>query len=298
MSGGRLLLALAAALVLGFAAGAWYGQRAGPGGEAAMEAPAPDPTVHKPGTDRGVTSGVAPAAAGAGIGAQRARALRDPAFLQQLLQRYATAAEEDERGALLALLREVGNDDVLRSALALADSGDAEARRRGLALLDAFPLDRPEVRDTVAQGLQAERDPAVLQRYVELAAPAVMPVEDAAPLVRGLEALTAHPDPEIRGRSVVQFAQWSEPAAAEEALGRALIDDAPEVRRAAVGGIVATRVRSERLKDGLLWLASDAQAPAEDRAAAVFALQWFALDRDEYALYRQAAQSAAADDGH
>ncbi|MDH5823045.1 HEAT repeat domain-containing protein [Luteimonas sp. RD2P54] len=295
MSGGRLLLALAAALAVGFGAGAWYGQRADPDGGGPPAAPG----TSAPTPERVSGAGASPRPAPPGPGEQRSRALRDPAFLQQLLQRYATEAEEDERGALLALLRGVGNDDVLRFALALAGSGEAEARRRGLALLEAFPLDRPDVRDTVALGLQAERDPAVLQRYVELAAPAVMPVEDAAPLVRGLEALTAHPDPEIRGRSVVQFAQWSDPAAAEEALGRALIDQAPEVRRAAVGGIVATRARSDRLKDGLLWMASDAATTAEDRAAAVFALQWFALDRDEYALYRQAAaQADAAGDGH
>ena len=78
------------------------------------------------------------------------------------------------------------------------------------------------------------------------------------------------------------------------ALARALLDDSPEVRKAGIAGAIATRALSPQLKDALLWIAGDAASDPEQRAAAVFALQWYRLDDAEYAIYRQ-AEAAGAD---
>jgi len=58
---------------------------------------------------------------------------------------------------------------------------------------------------------------------------------------------------------------------------------------AAGARVTSTRVHSARLKASLLDMASDTPLSADARAAAVFALQGFALDRDEYALFKQLA---------
>ncbi|WP_149194683.1 hypothetical protein [Luteimonas suaedae] len=283
MTAWRLPLAFAAVALLGAAVGAWLGHRSASAEHTPAVVPAGEPRT-----------GVAMASVPADSGIVHAASPDRQLHLQQLLQEYAAAIDEDVRGARLAALAAAADETVLRFALDLASSRDADARRRGLDLLAIFPFDTPGIREFVTHGLQQETDPQTLAALVELAAPTVMPTEDAAPLVSQLERLTAHADPTVRSRSVMQYAQWSGPAEGEALLSRAILDEDAEVRRAAIAGVVASNARSDRLKDALLWIAGDARASSQDRSAAVFALQSFALDREEYALYRQAA--AATDD--
>lgn len=226
------------------------------------------------------------------------RARRDPAFLRELLRGYSFETELDKRGALLAVLQAVANDDVLRTARQLADSGDPDSRRNGLDLLKAFPLDQPQVRELLSRQLQAERDPAMLKQLVDMLAPTVVASEDAAPLLDRLTQLRQHPDPAVRASAVVQSVQWNKHAGNEEILQRAMLDPDLSVRQAAIAGINASSTRSDRLKDSLLALAADPQTDAETRNSAVFALQNFAMNRGEYALYRKAAEQAVDGDGH
>lgn len=213
---------------------------------------------------------------------------------QALMQRYATELDEDARGALLAELQR-HPDDVLRDfALGLVASGDADGRLRGYELLSAFPLDDADTRGAMLAGLRGEQDPVVLARVAELVVPTVLPAGNAGEIADALGSLATHDDPEVRARGVVQAAQWAAPGEAEGLLAGALLDESPQVREAAVAGVIATRAHSPRLKDALLWIAGDASTDPGQRASAVFALQWYRLDDAEYAIYRQ----AEADTGH
>lgn len=226
------------------------------------------------------------------------RARRDPAYLRELLGNYRFETELDRRGALLAVLQGVANQDVLRAGRELADSGDPRQRQLGLDLLKAFPLDVAEVRELLQRQLQDERDPAMLKQLVDMLAPTVIASEDAAPVLNRLDALRRHPDPSVRASSVLQSVQWNKAGDNEDILHRAILDTDASVRQAAIAGINASGARSDRLKDALLALAADPRSDGETRNAAVFALQNFAMNRAEYALYRQAAERAVDGDGH
>ncbi|UJB20060.1 MULTISPECIES: HEAT repeat domain-containing protein [Lysobacter] len=226
------------------------------------------------------------------------RARRDPAYLRELLRSYSFETELDKRGALLAVLQGVANQDVLQLGRQLADSGDPEQRRNGLELLKSFSLDVPEVRDLLSRQIQDERDPAMLKQLVDMLTPAVIASEDAAPLLDRLGTLRRHADPAVRASSVLQSVQWNKNGNNEDILHQAILDSDLAVRQAAIAGINASGTRSDRLKDALLALASDSQTDAETRNAAVFALQNFAMNRGEYALYRKAAEQVVDGDGH
>jgi hypothetical protein len=234
----------------------------------------------------------APPAIGDHLGRDSTRALRDPVYLRRLMASYASEADLDRRGALLAVLQSAANDEVLHFALQLAERPDPASRQDGLQLLQAFPLDRTPVRELLVRQLGAERDPAMLRQLVDMLTPAVVPIEDAAPVVAQLARLRGHPDPDVRASSVLQSAQWDRQADLEDLLHRAVLDPAPQVREAAIAGVTAVHVRSDRLKDALLAIAGDPLSQAGERSAALFALQEFPLDRSEYAIYRQAATEA------
>lgn len=228
----------------------------------------------------------------------RKRAQEDPAYLRELLRRFAAEQQADTRGALLAVLSGVPHAEVLRTGKALAGSADPRLRKAGLELLTAFPLSEPEVRQLLTGQLGSETDPAMLKQLLGMLTPSTMPTEDAAPVVERLSALSQHPDPGVRSQSVLQLAQWDRGGDSEAMLHRAILDAAPEVRRAAMAGMVSAHVRSDRLKDALLEIASNPQSSAADRGAAVFALQEFPLSRAEYGLYQQAAATSAEHDPH
>lgn len=290
-------LALLAAVAVGGAVGYRIGstREASPATATSVSA---DSATRAPTTPRASPGAVGDPLDGGDFGSQSTRALRDPDYLRRLLQRYAAETDADRKGALLAVINSAPGDESLRFALDLARSTDPAARRDGLALLAAFPLDRAEVRDTLAQQLRDERDPAMQARLLDMLAPAQMAREDAAPLLRQIERLRQSPDPAVRAASVRQTAQWDRSPAAEDALHRALLDADPQVRQAGMDGVFASGLRSDRLKDALLAIASDAQAGMQQRQAAVLGLQNFGLDRGEYALYRRAADEVAAENAH
>ncbi len=236
-------------------------------------------------TDRG-TSPTTEAASHA----QHRRTRASDADLRELMRRYAAETELDKRGALLAILQVNPNEEVKAFALALAASRDAAARQEGLALLKAFPLDDAKVRGFLVGQIDQEQDPAMLTKLVDMLSPTMVATEDAAPLVAQLARLREHPDPEVRAASILQSSQWDRGGDLENTLHDAMLDPDPRVRQAAIGGISAERVRSDRLKDMLLAIAADPKTGADERNRAIFALEGFALNRAEYEVYRQAGR--------
>lgn len=243
------------------------------------------------GTADAAFDGVRTPGPGDDLGRESARALRDPAYLRNLLQRYAAETEPDRKGALRAVLQSAGNDEVLRNALAWAASAEPGTRRDGLALLAAFPLDRAEVRDALFSQLRSERDPRMQAELLDMLAPVPMAAEDARPLLARLERLRGAEDARVRAAAVRQTAQWDRSEAVEGVLHEALLDADPQVRQAALAGVYVSGQRSPRLKDALLAIASDARAGQDERQAAILALQPFPMDRAEYGVYRAAADA-------
>ncbi|ROU08079.1 HEAT repeat domain-containing protein [Lysobacter enzymogenes] len=229
--------------------------------------------------------------------ALRKRAASDPAFLQDLLQRFRNDPQPDARGELLALLQAVGGEDVLRYALSLAASTRGQDERAGLDLLGGYSLERAEVREALLAKLRAGGDAQREVELIRLLTPAAVPDEDAAPVAAQLATLARDPDPEVRAEAVFQLAQWAEPAQAEDALHRALLDPAAAVRSKAINAVAGSHARSERLKDALLAIAADPASAPGDRGAAALALQDFRLSRAEYALWKRAQARADADSG-
>lgn len=230
--------------------------------------------------------------------AQHRRTRTSDADLRELMRRYAVETELDKRGALLAILQANPNEEVKAFALALAASRDAAARQEGLELLKAFPLDDAKVRGFLVGQIDQEQDPAMLTKLVDMLSPTMVATEDAAPLVAQLARLREHPDPEVRAASILQSSQWDRGGDLENTLHSAMLDPDPRVRQAAIGGISAERVRSDRLKDMLLAIASDPKTGAEERNRAIFALEGFALNRAEYEVYRQAGRLGEGEEGH
>lgn len=295
----HLVLAIAVVAISGALLTFWIGSRRTAVDPTQHATATQDPATPPPRDSAGTsTTAALQVPASDELGEQSTRALRDPAYLRELLARYSQETDMDRRSALIALLQSVGNDEVMRFALQLAQRGDPASRKDGLRLLQAFPLDRAPVRELLTTQLQNERDPGMQKEILDMLTPAVMPLEDAAPLVAELSRLRTSPDPEVRAASVLQTPQWDRQSDLEPMLHAALVDPATQVRQAAIAGINANHLRSPRLKDALLAIAIDAQAPQEERSAAVFALQDFALSRAEYALYREAAGTAADHDSH
>lgn len=229
--------------------------------------------------------------------ALRKRAQRDPAFLQDLLRRYGGETDPAARGELLALLHAVGGEDVLRYALSQAASTRAQDERAGLDLLGGYSLERAQVREALLAKLRGGGDPARTAELVRMLTPAAVAEEDAAPVVGELAALARAADPEVRAAAVAQLAQWAEPAQAEDALHRALLDPAAAVRSQAIVAVSGSHARSDRLKDALLAIAADPASSPGDRGAAAMALQDFRLNRAEYAIWKRAQARADAESG-
>ncbi len=284
----RFALLAAAALMVIIAAWVMYGRDDCEAGSATC-APMPSDIVEQAGTLP---------AAGTANGGKRQRTQVNDAYLRELMRQYSLETELDKRGALLAILQANPNEDVKHFALELAASRDPATRQEGLELLKAFPLDDAQVRGFLVSQIDLEQDPVMLTKLVDMLAPTMVPTEDAAPLVAQLARLRTHPDPEVRAASILQSSQWDRGGNLENTLHEAMLDPDPRVRQAAISGIAAERVHSDRLKDMLLAIAYSPKTSAEERNRAIFALEGFALNRSEYEIYRQAARLGQSGEGH
>ena len=185
-----LVALLAAALGGGLVGRQFAGPRASIGAEAAPSPVVEVPRAAQPSRSVRALRAATAAPVGDDLGSESTRALRDPAYLRELMARYAGETDPDRRGALLAVL---------------------------------------------------------------------------------------------------QSTQWDRQADMEPVLYEAMLDPEPQVQQAAIAGVNATLAHSPRLKDALLEMAGNDAIERDQRTAAVFALQHFPLDRDEYELYRRVA---------
>ncbi|WP_242109187.1 HEAT repeat domain-containing protein [Luteimonas aquatica] len=298
MTGFRLGLALLAAAIAGGVAGAWIGKTwHAPATQASAAPPDAASAQAQPSALPATIYTDPPIVHDEELGAEVARAQSDPVYLRDLMRRFEAETDPDKRGAILSILQSAANDDVLRMARQLLTATDAAKRQDGLALLRAYPLDKPEARTLMVEQLQRETNPAALRELVGMLTPAIMSTDDAAPVVERLTALRHHPDPEVRAGSVSQTMQWDKSGDLEGVLYEALLDPAPQVRQAAIGGIGVSSVRSPRVKELLLDILGNPQADREERTAALFTLQNFPLDRAEYEIYRQASLANSNSDG-
>ena len=256
----------------------------------------PGPCAPSP-SDSAEQAGTLPAA-GTVSGATRQRPKIDDAYLRTLMRQYSFETELDKRGALLAILQANPNEEVRNFALTQAASSDSATRQEGLELLKAFPLDDSVVRGFLVSQIDQEQDPAMLTKLVDMLTPTMVATEDAAPLVAQLARLRTHPDPEVRAASILQSSQWDRGGDLENTLHEAMLDPDTRVRQAAISGIYAERVRSDRVKDMLLVIASGPKTSGEERNRAIFALESFALNRSEYEIYRQAARLGESGERH
>ena len=256
----------------------------------------PGPCAPSPSDSAGL-AGTLPAA-GTVSGATRQRPKIDDAYLRTLMRQYSFETELDKRGALLAILQANPNEEVRNFALTQAASSDPATRQEGLELLKAFPLDDSVVRGFLVSQIDKEQDPAMLTKLVDMLTPTMVATEDAAPLVAQLARLRGHPDPEVRAASILQSSQWDRGGDLENTLHEAMLDPDTRVRQAAISGIQAERVHSDRVKDMLLVIASGPKTSGEERNRAIFALESFALNRSEYEIYRQAARLGESGERH
>ncbi len=233
------------------------------------------------------------------LGANVQRARDDAEYLRKLLADYRHATDADARGAKLAVLESIQNDEVRQAALDMAASSDRDTKLAGIALLKGFPLSDAKVRDFLTTQLAAERDPSTLQALVGIATPGSMASEDATPVADRLMQLTSHADPGVRSKSIVQAAVWeADSARTRRMLEQALLDPSSEIRQAAISATLATRQNSPHLKDSLLSISMSPGTPDEERNAALFALQNFSLNRAEHELYTQAIAKYGDHDDH
>lgn len=271
-------------------AGWWLGRHQASTGNDAFEA-ASSPAADGVGIATPPQAGSASAATGVpgelSIATTRARS--DTGYLRSLIAQYGNSAHRDQRGAVLAILGSVSNDEVLRFATRLATSPDATERSDGITLLTGYPPDRPDVRQALLERLQLETDPGLQEKLLQNLPSAQLPSEDAAPIVAELERLQDSGNPKVRAASILQAVQWNRADDSGDLLQRALLDDAPEVRQAGIAGIQASGARTPLLRDALLDIASNPASSAAERQAAVVALQDFSLNRAEFEVYRQAA---------
>ncbi len=178
------------------------------------------------------------------------------------------------------------------AALACAQDPDPDTQLQCLRALDAHSLHRPEVLQAFVAALDRASTLEHKARIASLMTPVPLSDEDKKPLLDALDDLRTAPSPEIRAHGLPLVIQFDRGPGAEMALLQGLYDPEPAVVDAAIGAVGLSTVRSQAVKNALLVYANDAAADARRRFLALEALHDFALDADDYRLYRAARDAA------
>lgn len=212
----------------------------------------------------------------------------DAAVRMELIQHYAAGADPKARYLYIQLLGGHPSQDVVDFSSTLVNSGDISRRKDGFKLLTDFPANI-NTYSLVKGALDKEKDPELLRYAVAALHPVVIDPAETQSMVSRLSDLTGHPDLQVRAQSLQMLVQWDKVGStAEEKTYQAISDDNQEVRQAAIAAIVNSHVRSERLKAKLVKIVSNTNELIDLRGDALRALEDFALNTTEYAIYDQA----------
>jgi HEAT repeat protein len=215
----------------------------------------------------------------------RDMAQADPAALRNLMHRYDSERDPQAREMLKAVLSAIPNPEVLAFSTRLASSSNPAQREDGFELLKQMSASSPEVRNLVLQALATEQAPAVLSQAVAALTPTVVASSEAENIIAQLNNLAQHSDPAVRSQSILQLGQWDKSPHVESRLHQALGDQAPEVRQAAVIALSESGMRSDMTKAALMNIVRNASESAAIKDSALHALERYALDKKEHALY-------------
>jgi len=223
----------------------------------------------------------------------RQLAKQDPAVLKQLMQGYDKEPNSQARQLIVSLLSSIEKPEVLAFSKKLALSRDMEQRRDGFAMLQNLNSDLPEVHSIILQGLSGDKSPDIIM--LALAAlrppastenapsPANMQATEATAIVAQLQNLTSNADPAIRLQSILQLAQWDKADSSHAQWSRALADQSPQVRQAAVTAVAQSGTQSDTVKTALIGVASNPNESRDVRGNALQVLERFTLSQDEAA---------------
>lgn len=218
----------------------------------------------------------------------------DAAGRKELFDRYRSAPPGDAKRMLRSVLMSLQTADVFDFFMELAAADDPEQRRDGFEVLRITGRKVPEVRKVALQALTTERDPTILSNAIGSLHPAIAPDSENAAVFEQLRDFAQHSDPEVRAQSIRGLAGWDKTGESIPFLQRALVDEAPKVRAAAVVSITENHLRTPELKQMLMRIANATEESPGLRTNAVIALERFALSSDEYARILQSAMQADA----
>jgi hypothetical protein len=222
-----------------------------------------------------------------------ALAKSDRKALDELLRLFEDRPDPDTKALIKSLLSQIGGPAVLDYSMRLAGSTDPAKRRDGFDLLHRQPAQSSEVRDMLKRALTKEPDPVALANAVSALQPTAVPPKEAKEVTTLVRGLVDHADPMVRRQSIMTLAQWDPSGGFVEPLRRALGDESPEVRQAAIWAAAESGNRSDTVKSALLSVAYDGREGPDIRQSAMHALARFPLNSDEYAAYSQAQSSLA-----
>ena len=215
----------------------------------------------------------------------RRLAQADPTVRRSLIGFYDTARTAQERALVKATLSSVQTPDTVFFANRLVNSGNVADRLFGFEMLQGLAPDTAETRALVKRTLAGEQAPEVILMALAAVRSGAAAPDETAQVLAQLTALSQHPDPVVRGRSIAQLALWDKSGESGERLALALADNAPEVRQAAIFAIAQASVRPPGAKEQLLAMAGNPQESRDLRGSALQALERFPFTREEYAEF-------------
>ncbi|MGZ3237030.1 MAG: HEAT repeat domain-containing protein [Burkholderiaceae bacterium] len=218
----------------------------------------------------------------------RKLAQSDPDVMKNLMGRYAREIDPNAKELLRSVLSTIEKPEILEFSKQLATSGDETQRKDGLAMLQNLSTDSQEVRNVLKQTLATERTPSVIVQALAALKPATVEPAESEAIITQLKGLTQNADPSVRGKSVLQLAQWDKTGAAQNTLSQALSDQAPEVRQAAIFAVAQSGTQSDSAKAALINMAGNVNESKEVRGSALQVLERFKLSKDETAKVSQA----------
>ena len=216
------------------------------------------------------------------------QARQEPAFRQTLLRRFATEHDEAARRQLAGLLGASGGDEVARMSAELLHSGDPGQRRRGIELLSSLQGgDQVALRQTVADMLGSEKDPATLSMAVAALQPGELrDPQQVSSILSRLNQLSHHEAPAVRAAVIEASARWGQ-AAAEPGVLQGLGDADPAVVEAGIDAAGQAGLQTPATVDALLALAERGEVALALRQRALDTLAEMNLDTSRFNRFVQ-----------
>lgn len=212
---------------------------------------------------------------------------QNPAALKWAIEKFRAELDSIPGQMIGVLLGTIQDPEVEDLSISLTGSTVKSEKIAGLDLINRLGIFQQKQRDKILKVINNETDPEVLGSAIYAMQKHPTSPDDSQLIMDSFQALSQHPNPELRRRSLIAIADWASDKEQLQPVVSALSDDSVDVRAGAAFALARSRFVNESATGALITTLQDNSEDWAVRELAWQALAEIPMSKEQYQTFKE-----------